>query len=139
MVLESSDFWVIGFYKESYGYSRQMIYELEQLSMKHQGFIAVGIVDCEIERDLCDDNAIYKYPTIKIIKDKFETYVYDGAIKDIGRILKKSENESLVNEHEAKTVEVAHQEPSSSSSNYFHIFKTLNLILIFVVLNKILI
>lgn len=139
MVLESSEFWVVGFYKESYGYSRQMIYELEQLAMKHQGFIAVGIVDCEISRDLCDDNAIYKYPTIKIIKDKFETYVYEGAIKDIGRILKKSEKESLINAHEVKTVEVAHQKPSSSSSNHSHFYKTLNLIFIFVVLNKILI
>ena len=136
LVMESSEFWVIGFYKESYGYSRQMIYELEQLSMKHQGFIAVGIVDCEINRDLCDDNAIYKYPTIKIIKDKFDTYVYDGAIKDIGIILKKSEEKSLIHKLEAKPIEVTHQMSSSSSSNYFHIYKTLNLFLIFVFLIK---
>ncbi|CAO1368904.1 unnamed protein product [Diamesa tonsa] len=138
MVMESSEFWVVGFYKESYGYSRQMIYELEQLAMKHQGFIAVGIVDCEINRDLCDDNAIYKYPTIKIIKDNFETYVYEGAIKDIGKILKKSESvdKSLMNTDEPKPIEVTHQMSSSSSSNYFHIIKTLNLFLLFVVLNK---
>lgn len=139
MVLESSDFWVVGFFKESYGYSRQMIYELEQLLLKHQGIIAVGIVDCEINRDLCDDNAIYKYPTIKIFKDKFETYVYQGAIKDIGNILKKSEDKSSIKELEAEKIEVTQKMSSSSSCNYCLIYKRLNLILIFVILIKTLI
>ena len=135
-IVLSSDSWVIGFYKESYGYSKQMIYELEQLSMKHQGCIAVGIVNCEIDRDLCDDNAIYKYPTIKIIKDKNKTYVYDGAIKDIGKILLKK-SEAPTNEHDTTKFEITHPTTSSSSNfNCPHYFKTLSLFFLFAVLNK---
>ena len=76
--------WIIEFYAPWCGHCRQLKPVWERLALELKGFIKVGAVNCEIEKQICGMEGVNSFPTIKVKKSGVST-MYEGD-RDLGAL-----------------------------------------------------
>lgn len=81
---DAKHIWIIEFYAPWCGHCRQLKPVWERLALELKGFIKVGAVNCEIEKQICGMEGVNSFPTIKVKKSGIST-PYEGD-RDLGAL-----------------------------------------------------
>ena len=74
--------WFLKFYAPWCGHCKRMAPILEEVAPMVAGKMAIGTIDCTVEKSLCDEFSVRGYPTLKFSRDG-EIFDYEGArLKD---------------------------------------------------------
>jgi len=80
----SKHVWLIEFYSPGCPHCRNFVHNWETLAENLRGIIKVGAVNCQIDAQLCQQQGVRAYPTIKLaFQDKYMEYKGDRSPKQI--------------------------------------------------------
>ena len=82
----SKHMWLIEFYVPGCPHCRNLVQKWETLAENLRGIIKVGAVNCEVDAQLCQQQGVRAYPTIKLaVQDKYLEYEGERSPKQIKR------------------------------------------------------
>lgn len=74
----ANGFWFLKFYAPWCGHCKRLAPVLQELAPKLKGKMAIGHIDCTIEKKLCNRYGVKGYPTLKFARDG-DVYDYPGS------------------------------------------------------------
>jgi len=107
--------WLIEFYAPWCGHCKKLAPIWEELATASKGKFNVAKVDCTVEKDVCTDNGVRGYPTVKLFVDG-KVHDYQGArtIEAFTSFVEKTKNPAAVEEvKEEVKKEAPVQDPTS--------------------------
>mmetsp|Transcript_45726 Transcript_45726/g.138941 ORF Transcript_45726/g.138941 Transcript_45726/m.138941 type:complete len:457 (-) Transcript_45726:471-1841(-) len=106
----ANGFWFLKFYAPWCGHCKKMAPMLEQVAPFVKGKMAIGKIDCTVEKKLCQRFSVRGYPTLKFFRDG-DVYDYPAG-RDADSIIEFAEKMSaeavvFINSHEEAIEKVA--------------------------------
>jgi len=103
--------WLIEFYAPWCGHCKKLAPTWEELATKSKGQFNVAKVDCTVEKDVCSEQGIRGYPTIKFFVDgKAHDYSGQRTVEAFTSYVEKTKNPAAAQE---EVKEAPAQDPTS--------------------------
>jgi protein disulfide-isomerase-like protein len=74
----SNPLWVLKFYAPWCGHCKKLAPVLDAVAPKLEGKLAIGKIDCTLDKKICDKHSVKGYPTLKVALDG-ELFDYPGG------------------------------------------------------------